>query len=174
MVVRDDGIDLWVVSEPLVLPAGGIALFAESWDPGLNGGIVPDAVYPRSDLILANDGDELILETAAGTLLDAVDWNTGFPEAAGASMALDLEHSDPDLNDDGANWCLGTTTFGAGDLGTPGGDNEPCGGDTFDGDGDGFYSFHDCDDTDPDTYPGASELCDGADNDCDAAIDEGC
>ncbi len=30
----------------------------------------------------------------------------------------------------------------------------------------------DCDDTDTTTYPGATESCDGADNDCDGAIDE--
>jgi hypothetical protein len=29
----------------------------------------------------------------------------------------------------------------------------------------------DCDDTDPDTYPGATEYCDGVDTDCDGALD---
>ncbi len=54
-----------------------------------------------------------------------------------------------------------------------------------DGDGDGYgtgaavvmcalssgfaASSGDCDDTDPETYPGAFELCDGVDNDCDPA-----
>lgn len=32
--------------------------------------------------------------------------------------------------------------------------------------------FEDCDDTDPDTHPGADEVCDGADNDCDGELDE--
>jgi hypothetical protein len=32
----------------------------------------------------------------------------------------------------------------------------------------------DCDDSDNTVYPGASELCDGKDNDCDTQIDEGC
>ncbi len=35
-----------------------------------------------------------------------------------------------------------------------------------DSDGDGFDTPADCNDGDPDTYPGAPELCDGLDNDC--------
>ena len=32
----------------------------------------------------------------------------------------------------------------------------------------------DCDDGDPDMHPGAAEVCDGVDNDCNGATDEGC
>ena len=43
----------------------------------------------------------------------------------------------------------------------------------FDADGDGHsVCADDCDDTDPDTYPGATELADGVDNDCDGIVDE--
>ncbi len=42
----------------------------------------------------------------------------------------------------------------------------------IDRDQDGFTSVNDCDDADPETYPGAPELCDGRNNDCDAAVDE--
>jgi hypothetical protein len=38
---------------------------------------------------------------------------------------------------------------------------------------DGFYEDVDCNDNNEDIYPGALELCDGLDNDCDEAIDEG-
>ena len=40
-------------------------------------------------------------------------------------------------------------------------------------DGDVWTEDVDCDDHNPDIHPGAAELCDGADNDCDGTIDEG-
>ncbi|MBI5101821.1 MAG: hypothetical protein HZB33_08320, partial [Nitrospirae bacterium] len=50
-----------------------------------------------------------------------------------------------------------------------------------DNDGDGHYMKStecpmgdDCDDNDPTTYPGAPELCDGKDHNCNGIIDDGC
>ncbi|MES2644481.1 MAG: MopE-related protein [Myxococcota bacterium] len=40
-------------------------------------------------------------------------------------------------------------------------------------DGDGFDEESDCDDADAATNPDAAEVCDGADNNCDGAVDEG-
>ena len=40
-----------------------------------------------------------------------------------------------------------------------------------DDDGDGFGE-EDCDDQDPQRFPGAPEACDGEDDDCDGIIDE--
>lgn len=43
----------------------------------------------------------------------------------------------------------------------------------LDFDGDGSPLSEDCDDDNPYNYPGAEEVCDGMDNDCDGEIDEG-
>jgi hypothetical protein len=42
-----------------------------------------------------------------------------------------------------------------------------------DEDGDGVPASADCDDDDPSSFPGAAEACDGRDNNCDGATDEG-
>ena len=59
------------------------------------------------------------------------------------------------------------------------GDKEVCTTDTAsvvvntDGDGDGFDNESDCNDLDATINPGAEELCDNLDNNCDGQIDEG-
>jgi len=71
------------------------------------------------------------------------------------------------------NDCDGVSEDCAGDTGECDGGYACC-----DVDGDGYYNFgcdgSDCDDGDPAVNPGGLEVCDGADNDCDEVVDEGC
>ncbi|UQA57269.1 choice-of-anchor L domain-containing protein [Polyangium aurulentum] len=61
----------------------------------------------------------------------------------------------------GLNGCIGNHCTGT----------VPC--ESIDNDGDNANSCVDCDDTDPTVYPGAAETCNGVDDDCNSAIDEG-
>jgi hypothetical protein len=42
-----------------------------------------------------------------------------------------------------------------------------------DNDGDGYSEFEDCDDTDASVNPGAADVCNGIDDNCDGRVDEG-
>ncbi|MCD6549828.1 right-handed parallel beta-helix repeat-containing protein [Candidatus Micrarchaeota archaeon] len=90
---------------------------------------------------------------------------------------------DGDISELEDNTCDSGRVYLNGDI--RGCDN-PCTITCVDEDGDGYgacpncgresgceHDGDDCDDDNPDVYPGADELCDGLDNDCDDEIDEG-
>ncbi|HEV8323116.1 MAG TPA: MopE-related protein [Myxococcota bacterium] len=63
--------------------------------------------------------------------------------------------------------------FAGGCVRTPGGGGTDAGNNPYDQDGDGILVPGDCDDTDPNNFPGNVEVLDGADNDCDGVADDG-
>jgi hypothetical protein len=98
-----------------------------------------------------------------------------YPPGDGWSiLKRDCDDSDPDVNPTAPEICDGkdNNCNGRADFFVPGGGYE-------DDDGDGkpdarcARSEPDCDDLDYTTYPGAPELCDGRDNDCDGKADAG-
>ena len=121
----DDGSQDFLVSGNLYLLADGYLVFGKNADTSVNGGVEVDYEY-GSGMGLTNTSDAIHMYTSAD-IIDSVAWDNGatFPNPTGASIALDPGTSAAD-NDDGANWCEGTSAYGDGDLGTPGAENEAC------------------------------------------------
>ena len=119
----------YTVSAPdLQIAAGGWLVFGRNSDQSKNGGVPVDQSF--SVISLNNSTETLRLELADGTLIDQVAYTpdgNGWPKLGnGASYQLTAGKYDATANDFGGNWCLGLTTFGAGDLGTPGKPNASC------------------------------------------------
>lgn len=104
----------------LTLSAGQRALFARSADPNINGGL-PD-VDVELNFALTNGGGTLLLAFGAD-IIDTVE----YPAAtAGVAYSLDPDKSNAADNDLAGNWCAATSTYGAGDWGTPKATNDQC------------------------------------------------
>jgi hypothetical protein len=160
------------VDGPLPLPAGGRVVLGVSADTTVNGGVPLDWAYSADDLKLSNDGDTIQL-ALDGVVLDEVAFTADFPLSEGASLSLSPDVAGPDANDTPDAWCPSVSVYGAGDRGTPGAANDACTAATDDADGDGVTTADgDCDDGDPAVHPGALEVPDGADDDCDGWVDE--
>ena len=133
MTISDDGEDSHVVNSgaPILLEPGARMVFGQSVDLGV--GASADYVY-GSDILLGNKSDAIIL-SSGDTLVDSLSYDNGetFPDPVGASMRLDDGMIDADSNDVGGAWCVSVTTFGSGDLGTPGEANGSCDAECGDG-----------------------------------------
>ncbi len=147
-------VDSYVVQESLLLVAGGRLVLGSNDDLSNNGGVPVD--YELNNFLLDYDTQGLILDDGE-LVFDEVWWGDcgAFPCPTGASLSLSPEHHDAELNDDGANWCVATSTYGDGGKGTPGAPNDPCGADT------GLDSGHDSpsDDTGGAERGGCREGC---------------
>ncbi len=102
-----------------------------------------------------------------------------FALASGASLALQVSYSPTAVGDDSATLVFSRDSDGTAEellQVSLSGTGAPVPG--ADADGDGYASDQDggddCDDTDPNVNPGATEVCgDGVDNDCDGTTDVG-
>jgi hypothetical protein len=101
---------------------GMVLVFARNADPAMNG-MLPPVTATFAFTMVGTTGDVRLIAADTTTVLDAITWATA-PD--GASLALDPDASDVVSNDVESNYCPGTTPYGLGDLGTPGGANAQC------------------------------------------------
>jgi len=127
-IISDNDTNSHEIDNSLIIPSQGYLVLAINGDTAWNGGITPDYIY--SGFYLSNTDDEIILE-CDGKEIDRIEYDDGatFPDPSGKSMIFNpslLGSNAATLNDDGNNWCESTSSYGNGDLGTPGAANDPC------------------------------------------------
>ena len=132
-----------VLNANILVSAGDRVVFVRNLNASENGGLTGDGSFSFS---LNNSGEIVGLwkEEALNNVIDSVDVDNEGSVVAGASLALDEKNV----------WCTGVSTYGDGDKGTPGAQNDSCEeynedcGDSIDNDGDGSTdcSDDDCDD----------------------------
>jgi hypothetical protein len=116
------------ITDPIVLQPGEYHVVART---ATATGAANAYVY-GSDISLTNSGAVLSIfnegtETAPGPLIFSMDYGaTGFPDATGASICLNPAMLNATSAVLGSSWCLSTTPYITGDLGTPGMVNDPC------------------------------------------------
>lgn len=109
----------FTIASSVSVPAHGYVVLARVAASGTNGGVTVDYAY-GSAVNLANASDWLTLRNSSGTLVDSVAWTS---TTAGKSWSLKNPSTAHSIV--GApEWQLATSTYGAGDFGTPRAQND--------------------------------------------------
>lgn len=128
LILERDDANIHTITDAIELAPASYFVFSRT---DLSTNLVDEYIY-GSDITLANTGATLSIynegsETAPGALIFALNYGiSGFPSGTGASIGLN-----PNLLNDtdallGNSWCIGTSAYSTGDLGTPGLVNDPC------------------------------------------------
>ena len=162
----------FVVESSVRIPPLGQRVFANSDNPGRNGGFVGHYEFDASAFSLPNTTNQIYQLSFDGQEITAIPVSATVV-TEGVSIGLDPRLTTPLEALDWSRWCLATEAMSGGDYGSPGTENRMCPG-LEDVDGDGYtLAGGDCDDNDAAVNPGATEVWgDWTDNDCSGQADE--
>lgn len=119
--IGDGNVDLFRLATSVQLDAGEVCVIAASGLVGANGGMRPQIAWPIGSQQLANATDTLALrDSATGIVLDSVRWTTTWSGGIGSS-AERRDMLSPGVK---ANFVDGMSSYGLGDLGSPGRAND--------------------------------------------------
>ncbi|MCK6504528.1 FG-GAP-like repeat-containing protein, partial [Myxococcota bacterium] len=167
--IRSDDGDTLTITESLVVEHDDYVVLGVEDDTSINGGANVDYLYDRDDFSLSNDSDALFVYVL-DAVVSEVEYTSSWPLTTGYSLNLDDKFGNASTVSDVDYWCEARRTYGSGDYGTPGSSNSWC--THLDHDGDGVtVDDGDCNDNSAAAYPGADDLWDGIDNDCDDLVD---
>lgn len=120
--IKDEGSNTHKINNggELILLPEKYLLLCRNKDINVNGGLKCD--YQYSNFSLANSNDAIIILDDTGVEQDNVKYTTATAFNFGDGVSMELK--DPSLGNDVAdNWKKATSTYGAGDKGTPGKSN---------------------------------------------------
>lgn len=114
------------VTESVPLAAGARAVLGRTATTTDNGGVSLDATLPSLPELSNDSGGVTLLTSEGGVEIDAVVYNAAetFPSGRGRSLSL-CPGAEAD-NHDGTQWRDARQTYGSGDHGTPGAENDAC------------------------------------------------
>jgi len=118
--VSDGSGDFFQIQTAIQLNAGELALFSSNGLAGTNGGLKSIVAWPIGAMALGNSSDSIELVGGNGTTLDSVSWDNSWPGGTGTSA----ERKDLEEAGSVANFANGSSSYGLGDLGTPGQSND--------------------------------------------------
>ena len=119
--IENDGGAIFSLPAGLVIPGGGYMVIAGSTSMTTNGCIpvTVAAAWPAFFSLLNGSGGVTLY--FAGTTIDQVFWDPGWPLNAGASIELAPTYYNENDNDFAFAWCAASMPFGCnGDFGSPG------------------------------------------------------
>jgi hypothetical protein len=127
LVIRKNDTESHVINRQVILASHGYGILARREEA-----VAGDKYVYNTDITLNNTGAVLSVcnygtDGTDGSVICSVNYGgDGFPDATGASLCLDpgkLNITDVVL---GSSWCVSTTAYNTGDLGTPGLVNDSC------------------------------------------------